>query len=72
MKNAKIAILTCPFEPPKPKTKHKLDITSAEDFKKLRDYEKETFATMIKQVRLIEFFERFFEDHRSFTGSTFS
>lgn len=46
----KIAILTCPFEPPKPKTKHKLDITSSEDFLKLRQYEKETFETMIKQV----------------------
>ena len=47
----KIAILTCPFEPPKPKTKHKLDVTSTEDFKKLREYERETFETMIKQVR---------------------
>merc|ERR1711907_872699 len=26
LKDAKMAILTCPFEPPKPKTKHKLDI----------------------------------------------
>ena len=26
IENAKIAILTCPFEPPKPKTKHKIDI----------------------------------------------
>lgn len=25
-----MCILTCPFEPPKPKTKHKLDITSKE------------------------------------------
>jgi len=24
LKNVKIAILTCPFEPPKPKTKHKV------------------------------------------------
>ena len=27
VKNAKLCILTCPFEPPKPKTKHKLNIT---------------------------------------------
>ena len=33
--DAKIAILTCPFEAPKPKTKHNLDITSAESFRKL-------------------------------------
>merc|ERR1711936_1190603 len=31
LKDAKIAILTCPFEPPKPKTTHKLDVTSVED-----------------------------------------
>ncbi|VDD87349.1 unnamed protein product [Enterobius vermicularis] len=51
LKDVKLAILTCPFEPPKPKTKHKLDITSKEDFKKLRDYERSTFETMIKQVK---------------------
>jgi len=49
--NCKLAILTCPFEPPKPKTKHKLDVSSVEDYKKLREYEKETFLKMIKQVK---------------------
>lgn len=33
--DAKICILTCPFEPPKPKTKHNLYIDSAENYKKL-------------------------------------
>lgn len=51
VKNARIAILTCPFEPPKPKTKHKLDITSVEEYQKLRQYEKETFQTMVRQVK---------------------
>jgi len=51
VKDAKLAILTCPFEPPKPKTKHKLDVTSVEDYKKLREYEKETFEEMVKQVK---------------------
>ncbi|XP_028394001.1 T-complex protein 1 subunit epsilon-like [Dendronephthya gigantea] len=51
VKDAKIAILTCPFEPPKPKTKHKLDVTSVEDYHKLREYEKKTFIEMIKQVK---------------------
>lgn len=51
VKDAKMAILTCPFEPPKPKTKHKLDVTSVEDYKKLREYEKEKFMEMIKQVK---------------------
>ncbi|XP_066927669.1 T-complex protein 1 subunit epsilon-like [Clytia hemisphaerica] len=51
IKDCKLAILTCPFEPPKPKTKHKLDVTSVEDYQKLREYEKETFVKMIKQVK---------------------
>jgi T-complex protein 1 subunit epsilon len=51
LKDVKMAILTCPFEPPKPKTKHKLDVTSVEDYKKLREYEKEKFAEMVKQVQ---------------------
>merc|ERR1711977_335515 len=50
-KDVKMAILTCAFEPPKPKTKHKLDVTSVEDYQKLRAYEKETFQGMIKQVK---------------------
>ena len=48
IKDAKLAILTCPFEPPKPKTKHKLDVTSVEDYQKLREYEKEKFEEMVK------------------------
>jgi T-complex protein 1 subunit epsilon len=48
VKDAKIAILTCPFEPPRPKTKHKLDIESVEEYKKLREYEREKFLDMIK------------------------
>jgi len=51
LKNVKLAILTCPFEPPKPKTKHKLDVTSVEDYKKLRAYEKETFEKMVDDVK---------------------
>lgn len=50
LKDVKIAILTCPFEPPKPKTKHKLDVTSVEDYKALQKYEKEKFQEMIQQV----------------------
>lgn len=51
VKDAKIAILTCAFEPPKPKTKHKLDVASVEDYKKLREFEKEKFETMVNQVK---------------------
>lgn len=51
LEDVQIAILTCPFEPPKPKTKHKLDVTSTEDYKALREYEQEKFAQMVKQVK---------------------
>lgn len=49
--DAKMAILTCPFEPPKPKTKSKVEITSVADFKKLQEYETSKFEEMIKQVK---------------------
>jgi len=49
--DAKICILTCPFEPPKPKTKHKLDIVSKEAYDKLYAREKEYFDTMIRQCK---------------------
>merc|ERR1712198_155539 len=35
----------------KPKTKHKLDVTNVEDYKKLRQYEKETFEKMVDDVK---------------------
>ncbi|CAI4045121.1 hypothetical protein SUVZ_10G2510 [Saccharomyces uvarum] len=47
----KLAILTCPFEPPKPKTKHKLDISSVEEYQKLQTYEQDTFKKMIDDVK---------------------
>ena len=50
VQDAKIAILTCPFEPPRPKTKHKLDIESVEEYKKLQVYEREKFEEMIKML----------------------
>ncbi|XP_067866366.1 T-complex protein 1 subunit epsilon [Heterodontus francisci] len=51
VKDAKLAILTCPFEPPKPKTKHKLDVTSVEDYKALQKYEKDKFEEMVNQIK---------------------
>eukprot|EP00055_Hartaetosiga_balthica_P002760 m.5170 g.5170 ORF g.5170 m.5170 type:complete len:536 (+) comp2352_c0_seq1:46-1653(+) len=49
--NARIAILTCPFEPPKPKTTHKLEVTSVADYEALKEYEHEKFLEMIQQVK---------------------
>lgn len=51
IKDAKMCILTCPFEPPKPKTKHKLDISSKEAYEKLYQQEQDYFKEMVKQVK---------------------
>jgi len=51
LKDVKIAILTCPFEPPKPKTKLKLEVTNAEQYKALHEYEQATFIKMVDQVK---------------------
>lgn len=51
VRDAKLAILTCAFEPPKPKTKHKLDISTVEEYKKLQNYEKSKFMEMIQQIK---------------------
>lgn len=49
--DAKVVILTCPFEPPKPKTKHGLEIKSAEDYAKLQKMEQDYFTDMVKRVK---------------------
>eukprot|EP00301_Raphidiophrys_heterophryoidea_P023604 c742_g1_i1.p1 GENE.c742_g1_i1~~c742_g1_i1.p1 ORF type:complete len:537 (-),score=176.21 c742_g1_i1:212-1822(-) len=51
VKDAKIAILTCPFEPPKPKTKHKLDIDSVEAYNIMAANEQEYFRDMVKRIK---------------------
>lgn len=51
IKDAKIAILTCPFEPPKPKTKHKLDIGSVEDYDLLYEQEQKYFVDMVQRCK---------------------
>ena len=49
--DAKVCILTCPFEPPKPKTKHGLEIKSAEDYEKLYAMEQQYFVDMVQKVK---------------------
>jgi len=51
VEDAKMCILTCPFEPPKPKTKHKLDITSREAYDKLHSQEQQYFRDMVQQCK---------------------
>lgn len=49
--NAKVAIVTCPFEPPKPKTKYNLNITNVEDYRKLANKEQQYFVDMVQKVK---------------------
>jgi len=49
--DAKMCILTCPFEPPKPKTKHKLDIASAAAYEQLYAQEQQYFVDMVQKVK---------------------
>jgi len=51
IKDAKICILTCPFEPPKPKTKHTGEITSVEAYNQLQELEQKYFTDMVKAVK---------------------
>ncbi|GMM46229.1 chaperonin-containing T-complex subunit [Pichia kluyveri] len=51
LNNVKIAILSCPFEPPKPKTKHKLEISNVDEFKNLQKFESNKFIQMIESIK---------------------
>lgn len=51
LEDARMAILTCPFEPPRPKTKHRLDISSVSQYQDLRAYEREAFTGMIRSLK---------------------
>ncbi|KAL5578801.1 hypothetical protein UlMin_011243 [Ulmus minor] len=51
IEDAKIAILTCPFEPPKPKTKHKVGIDTVEKFQTLRVQEQKYFDEMVQKCK---------------------
>jgi len=52
IENAKIALLTCPFEPPKPKTKHKVEIKSKSQFEILRKMECDFFLIWLIIVNI--------------------
>jgi T-complex protein 1 subunit epsilon len=51
IQDAKICVLTCPFEPPKPKTKYSVDIKNAESYKKLYEHEQAYFKEMTQKVK---------------------
>jgi T-complex protein 1 subunit epsilon len=46
-----MCILACPFEPPNPKRKHKLDINTREAYEKLYRQEKDCFKEVVQQVK---------------------
>lgn len=49
--NAKIAILTAPFELPKPKVKTNLSISTKEQYDELRKFQAEQFQHMLQKVK---------------------
>lgn len=51
LKDAKICILTAPFEPPKPKTKHNAFVKNVEQYKQLSEMEQQYFRDMVQQVK---------------------
>ena len=51
IRDAKVCILTCPFEPPKPKTKHGIEIKSVADYEKLTNMEAAYYTDMVKKVK---------------------
>ena len=53
VQDARIAILSCPFEPPKVKTKHSVLISSVEDYRDLENYESSKFIEMVEAVKRV-------------------
>jgi T-complex protein 1 subunit epsilon len=51
VKNAKLCILTAPFEPPKPKTESKLTVKTVQDYQKLSEVEQKYYRDMVKRVK---------------------
>lgn len=49
--HAKIAVLTCPFEPPKPKTTYRIDVDSVEKYNTLYKEEQQFFISMIGHLK---------------------
>lgn len=51
VRDARIALLTCPFEPPKPKTKYHVEVDSAAQYKELADLEHQYFVDMVDRCK---------------------
>lgn len=51
IEDARIALLACPFEPPKVKIKHDLNVESVAEYEKLSAYEQEVFRSMVEAIK---------------------
>jgi len=51
IKDAKLCVLTCAFEPPKPKTKHKLELETVQAYEEMQVAERKYFLDMIEKVK---------------------
>lgn len=51
VKDAKLVVLTAPFEPPKPKTKYNVNLSTVAQFEELGKIEQDYFTDMIKRVK---------------------
>merc|ERR1712110_373182 len=51
IKDAKLCVLTCAFEPPKPKTKHKLELETVQAYEDMQKAERDYFLDMIQKVK---------------------
>jgi len=51
IEDARICVITCPLEPPKPKSKHELEIENVRAFRELEKTESEFFNNIISQVK---------------------
>jgi len=51
LRDVKLCVLTCPFEPPKPKTKHKLELETVQAYEDMQAAEKQYFLDMIEKVK---------------------
>jgi len=49
--DAKILILTTPFEPPKPKTKHLITVSDAKQYEQLAEQEQKYFVDMVQRCK---------------------
>jgi len=51
VEDARLCVVTCPFEPPKPKNKHEIEIENVREFRELEKTELEFFHNIISQIK---------------------